>query len=116
MKPLKLYNTMSRSVELFKPTKDGEVRMYACGPTVYDYVHIGNFRTYINEDILRRVLELAGYNVTHVVNVTDVGHLKSDADTGEDKVEKASKESGMTARQIADKYEEAFWEEWAKLN
>lgn len=116
MKPLKLYNTMSRSVELFKPTKDGEVRMYACGPTVYDYVHIGNFRTYINEDILRRVLELAGYNVTHVVNVTDVGHLKSDADTGDDKVEKASKESGMTARQIADKYEEAFWEEWAKLN
>ena len=91
MKPLKLYNTMSRSVELFKPTKDGEVRMYACGPTVYDYVHIGNFRTYINEDILRRVLELAGYKVTHVVNVTDVGHLKSDADTGEDKVENHGK-------------------------
>ena len=116
MKPLKLYNTMSRSVELFKPTKDGEVRFYACGPTVYDYVHIGNFRTYINEDILRRVLELAGYQVTHVVNVTDVGHLTTDADTGDDKVEKASKESGLTALQIADKYEEAFWEEWAKLN
>lgn len=115
MKPLKIYNTMSRSVELFKSTKDGEVRMYACGPTVYDYVHIGNFRTYINEDILRRVLELAGYRVTHVVNVTDVGHLTTDADTGDDKVEKASKESGMSARQIADKYEEAFWEEWAKL-
>lgn len=116
MKPVKIYNTLTRSVELFKPTGEGEVRMYACGPTVYDYVHIGNFRTYINEDILRRVLELAGYNVAHVVNVTDVGHLTTDADSGEDKVEKASKQSGMSARQLADKYEEAFWEEWSKLN
>ena len=84
---LVLYNTMSRKKELFEPIVSGEVGFYACGPTVYWYQHIGNLRTYVFNDILRRVLLYNGYKVKQVMNVTDVGHLTSDADTGEDKME-----------------------------
>src|SRR3989304_6284394 len=87
---LKLFNTLARKKQNFKPFSD-KIRIYTCGPTVYDYAHIGNLRTYIFEDILRRTLEINGYRVKHVMNITDVGHLTSDADTGEDKMEKGEK-------------------------
>ncbi|MBS3053901.1 MAG: cysteine--tRNA ligase, partial [Candidatus Aenigmarchaeota archaeon] len=83
---LSLYNTLTRKKEFFKPLKGNEVRMYTCGPTVYDYAHIGNMRAYLFEDLLRMVIEFSGYKVVHVMNITDVGHLTSDADTGEDKM------------------------------
>ncbi|MDP6294105.1 MAG: cysteine--tRNA ligase, partial [Candidatus Woesearchaeota archaeon] len=89
---LKLHNTLSRKLEEFKPLKKNEVSLYTCGPTVYNYAHIGNLRTYVFEDILRRVLEAFKYKVKHVMNITDVGHLTSDADTGEDKMEKSARE------------------------
>jgi len=92
------------------------VGLYACGLTVYDYAHIGNLRTYIFEDILRRVLEFNGYAVLHVMNITDVGHLVSDADTGEDKMEKGSRRAGISAWQIAEEYTQAFREDMRKLN
>lgn len=113
---LKLFNTMGRKLEEFKPLKPPYVGMYTCGPTVYNYAHIGNLRTYIFEDILRRVLEYNGYKVRHVMNITDVGHLTSDADTGEDKVEKAAKEKKMDAWKLAEFYTKAFFEDIAKLN
>ena len=81
-----LFNTLSRKIEEFKPLEEGFVSFYACGPTVYNYAHIGNLRTYIFEDFLRRTLTKAGYDVNHVMNITDVGHLESDADDGEDKI------------------------------
>ncbi|HDR9030904.1 TPA: cysteine--tRNA ligase, partial [Burkholderia vietnamiensis] len=87
---LTLYDTWSRTVRSFTPIHAGRVGMYCCGPTVYDHAHIGNLRTYVFEDILRRVLIRNGYEVRHVVNITDVGHLTSDADEGEDKMEKGS--------------------------
>ena len=90
--------------------------MYACGPTVYDYAHIGNLRTYIFEDVLRRTLELAGFEVRHVVNITDVGHLTSDADTGEDKMEKGAKRTGKSAWEIAELYTQAFISDLRHLN
>src|SRR3990172_6122045 len=99
---LRLFDTYTRSVRDFEPLKPGEVGMYTCGPTVYDYAHIGNLRTYIFEDILRRTLEINGYRVKHVMNITDVGHLTSDADTGEDKMEKGSQRTGKSAWQFAD--------------
>jgi cysteinyl-tRNA synthetase len=92
------------------------VGLYACGLTVYDYAHIGNLRSYIFEDILRRVLEFNGYQVQHVVNITDVGHLTSDADVGEDKMEKGSRRTGKTAWEIADDYTQAFQEDFRRLN
>ena len=88
---LKFYNTLTRKKESFKPIKKDKVGMYVCGPTCYSYQHIGNLRTYIFADILRRVLNFNGYNIKEVMNVTDVGHLTSDEDTGDDKVEKAEK-------------------------
>ncbi|MDP1068871.1 cysteine--tRNA ligase, partial [Klebsiella pneumoniae] len=88
--PLALYDTWSRTVRPFTPVRAGQVGMYCCGPTVYDHAHIGNLRTYVFEDLLRRVLARNGYAVRHVVNITDVGHLTSDADEGEDKMEKGS--------------------------
>ena len=88
---LNLYNTLTRDKQEFKPLNQDEVRMYSCGPTVYSYAHIGNFRTYIFMDTLRRVLKYNGYKLKHVMNITDVGHLESDADEGEDKMEKAAK-------------------------
>ncbi len=114
--PLKLYNTLTRKKEVFKPIHKDYVGMYSCGPTVYWYQHIGNLRTYIFSDVLKRVLEYNGYKVKHVMNVTDVGHLTSDADTGEDKMEKAAAREGKRAEDIADYYWKIFREDFKKLN
>ena len=105
---LRLFDTYARSLRDFEPLDPANVRMYACGPTVYDYAHIGNLRTYIFEDILRRVLEFNGYKVRHVMNITDVGHLVSDADTGEDKMELGARRAGRSAWEIADYYTQEF--------
>jgi len=113
---LKFYNTLHRKKEEFKPIKKGRVGLYTCGPTVYDFSHIGNLRTYIFEDILRRTLEYNGYEVKHIMNITDVGHLTSDEDTGEDKVEKAAREKKKSAWQIAEFYTEQFKKDLADLN
>ena len=113
---IKLYDTYSRSLRDFAPLKPPEVTLYTCGPTVYDYAHIGNLRTYIFEDVLRRVLEYNGYPVRHVMNITDVGHLTSDADTGEDKMEKGARRTGKTAWEIAEFYTRAFQEDFQRLN
>ena len=94
---LKLYNTLTREKEAFKPFKGKNVGFYSCGPTVYWYQHIGNLRSYIFNDILKRVLIYDSFKVKHVMNVTDVGHLTSDADTGEDKIEKAAKKEHKKA-------------------
>lgn len=114
--PLKLYNTLARKKEVFKPIEDNLVRMYSCGPTVYWYQHIGNLRTYIFSDILKRVLLYNKYNVKQVMNVTDVGHLTSDGDEGEDKMEKAAKKEGRSAKEIAEFYFGVFKEDFKKLN
>ena len=116
MNPLQLFDTYERKVRIFEPLNAGQVGIYACGPTVYNYAHIGNLRTYLFEDILRRVLEFNGYQVQHVMNITDVGHLTSDADTGEDKMELGSKRTGMTAWQMADFYGDAFKADLTLLN
>ena len=113
---LKLYNTLTRKKEEFKPIKKGEVGMYTCGPTVYWYQHIGNLRSYIFADILKRVLLWKGYKVKQVMNVTDVGHLTSDADEGEDKMEKAAAKEKKSAKEIADYYWKIFREDFKKLN
>ena len=105
---LQLYDTWTRSVREFTSLKPGEVGLYTCGPTVYDYQHIGNYRTFMFEDGLKRVLKLNGYRVNHVMNITDVGHLVSDADDGEDKMEKGSRRTGKTAWDIAALYTESF--------
>ena len=101
---------------MFKPVKLGHVRIYSCGPTVYWYQHIGNLRTYIFSDILKRTLQYFGYNIKHVMNVTDVGHLTSDADEGEDKIEKAALKEGKKAQDIANYYLKIFKEDFKKLN
>jgi len=113
---LKLYNTLSRKKEIFKPLRDKQVGLYTCGPTVYWYAHIGNLRTYIFEDILKRVLEYNGYKIKHVMNITDVGHLTSDADTGEDKIEKGAKREKKTVWEIAQFYTKAFKKDIKQLN
>ncbi|OGZ34246.1 MAG: cysteine--tRNA ligase [Candidatus Portnoybacteria bacterium RBG_13_41_18] len=113
---LKLYNTLTRQKEIFEPINDKKVGIYCCGPTVYWYAHIGNFRTYIFADILRRVLEFNDYQVLHIMNYTDVGHLTSDADTGEDKMEKGAAREGKTAWEIADFYIKAFEKDAEALN
>jgi cysteinyl-tRNA synthetase len=113
---LKLYNTLSRKKEEFKPIKDKTVGLYTCGPTVYWFAHVGNLRTYIFEDILKRTLEYDGYIIKHVMNITDVGHLTSDADTGEDKMEKGAKREGKTAWEIAEFYTKAFQKDLEILN
>lgn len=113
---LKLYNTRTRKKEEFNPVNKNYVGMYACGPTVYNYAHIGNLRTYIFEDILRRVLEYNNYKVKHIINITDVGHLTSDSDEGEDKIEKGAKREGKTVWEIAEFYTNAFREDIKKLN
>jgi cysteinyl-tRNA synthetase len=108
-KPLTLYDNFARALRPFVPLQPGSpVGVYTCGPTVYDYQHIGNFRTFLFEDLLKRVLRWNGYRVRHVMNITDVGHLTSDADTGEDKMEKGSRRTGMTAWEIAQLYTDAF--------
>lgn len=114
--PLKLYNTLTRKRENFKPIHKDFVGMYSCGPTVYWYQHIGNLRTYIFSDILKRVLEYNNYEVKHVMNITDVGHLTSDSDTGEDKMEKAAAKEGKNAKDIANYYWKIFKEDFKKLN
>jgi len=114
--PLALYDTWSRTVRPFTPIRAGQVGMYCCGPTVYDDAHIGNLRTYVFEDLLRRALARNGYAVRHVVNITDVGHLTSDADEGEDKMEKGSRRTGESAWAIARRYTEAFVRDWRALN
>lgn len=116
MPELKLYNTLSREKEVFKPIDDQNVRMYCCGPTVYNYAHIGNMRTYLFEDILRRVLCRAGYKLAHVMNITDVGHLQSDADAGDDKMALASKREQKSPWEIAKFYENEFFRQSAQLN
>ncbi len=113
---IRLFDTYSREVRDFEPIDPAKVGLYTCGLTVYDYAHIGNLRTYIFEDILRRVLEYNGYRVEHVQNITDVGHLTSDADTGEDKMEKGSRRTGMSAWEIAALYTEAFKDDLKKLS
>jgi cysteinyl-tRNA synthetase len=113
---LRLYDTYTRTLRDFEPLQDKEVGLYTCGPTVYDYAHIGNLRTYVFEDVLRRVLAFNGYQVKHVMNITDVGHLVSDADSGEDKMEKGSRRTGKTAWEIAEYYTQAFKDDLKRLN
>lgn len=113
---MKLYNSLTKKKESFEPIKKGEVGLYTCGPTVYNFAHIGNLRTYIFEDILKRTLILAGYKVNHIMNITDVGHLVSDADTGEDKMELSAKREGKSAWDIAEQYEKKFFEDFKALN
>jgi cysteinyl-tRNA synthetase len=113
---LTLYDTWSRAVRPFDPIHPGQVGLYCCGPTVYDHAHIGNLRTYVFEDLLRRVLIANGYLVRHVVNITDVGHLVSDADLGEDKMEKGSRRAGESAWAIAERFTASFRADWEALN
>ncbi len=110
------YDTYTRSIRKFEPLHPPEVGLYTCGLTVYDYAHIGNLRTYIFEDLLRRVLEFNGYTVKHVMNITDVGHLTSDADTGEDKMEKGSRRTGKSAWEIAEFYTKEFERDMSLLH
>jgi cysteinyl-tRNA synthetase len=116
MTKLRLFNSLTRSKREFKPLKPGAVGLYTCGPTVYDYAHIGNLRTYIFEDILKRVLIYNGYQVKHVMNITDVGHLTGDRDMGEDKMEKGALREGKTAWDIAAYYTRAFKKDMEHLN
>ncbi|MCI8718011.1 MAG: cysteine--tRNA ligase [Lachnospiraceae bacterium] len=113
---VKFYNTLTGKVETFIPNEEGKVKMYTCGPTVYHFAHIGNLRTYIMEDVLEKTLRYAGYEVKRVMNITDVGHLSSDADTGEDKMLKGAKREHKTVMQIAKFYTDAFFEDCKKLN
>ena len=113
---MRVYNTLTKKIEDFIPYEEGKVRMYTCGPTVYDYAHIGNLRTYIFEDVLEKSLTYLGYDVYRVMNITDVGHLTSDGDTGEDKMAKGALREGKTVRETAQFYTEAFFRDCAKLN
>ena len=113
---LYVYNTLTRQKEEFVPIRPGEVGLYTCGPTVYNFAHIGNLRTYLFEDVLKRVLAYNGYRVTHVMNITDVGHLTGDRDMGEDKMEKGAQREGRTAWDIAEFYTRAFKQDIARLN
>jgi len=113
---IKLYNTLNRKIETFQPLKGKKVGLYACGPTVYDYAHIGNLRSYIIWDVLRRLLRYNGYKVKHVMNITDVGHLTGDSDEGEDKMEKGALREHKTAWEIANFYTRAFMEDLKNLN
>lgn len=113
---MKLYNTLGRKVEEFIPFDKEQVTMYTCGPTVYHYAHIGNLRTYIFEDILEKTLKYIGYNVKRAMNITDVGHMTSDADTGEDKMVKGAIREHKTVWEIADFYTDAFKKDASKLN
>ena len=113
---MKIYNTLNRKIEEFIPKNENEVKMYTCGPTVYHYAHIGNLRTYIMEDILEKSLNYLGYKVKRVMNITDVGHLTSDSDSGEDKMLKGAKREKKTVLEIADMYTKAFMEDAESLN
>lgn len=111
-----LQNTLTREKEIFKPIKDKKVGMYNCGPTVYGAPHIGNLRSYVFADMLRKMFEYNGFEVTQVINITDVGHLVSDEDDGDDKVEKAAKRAGKTAEEITSFYTEVFFSDLKSLN
>ena len=113
---MRLYNSLTREKDLFIPREEGKVSMYTCGPTVYHFAHIGNLRSYIMEDILEKYLRYVGYDVTRVMNITDVGHLTSDADTGEDKMLKGAKREKKTVMEIAKFYTDAFFADCKKLN
>jgi cysteinyl-tRNA synthetase len=113
---LRLYNTLTRSKEVFQPIHPPKVGLYTCGPTVYNYAHIGNLRTYLFEDILKRVLIDNGFKVKHVMNITDVGHLTGDRDMGEDKLEKGARQEGKSAWEIAEFYTDAFKTDLKRLN
>jgi len=112
----RLYNTVTRSKDELAPIDPPNVGLYTCGPTVYNYAHVGNLRTYVFEDVLRRSLDRAGFEVRQVMNITDVGHLVSDADTGEDKMELGARREGRTAWEIAGFYADAFKTDCARLN
>lgn len=113
---LQLYNTLTKRVETFVPNVDGKVAMYTCGPTVYHFAHIGNLRSYIQEDVLEKTLRYLGYDVKRVMNITDVGHLTDDADSGEDKMLKGAQREHKTVMEIAKFYTDAFFSDCAKLN
>lgn len=114
--PLRLFNSLTRQLEPFAPVHPGEARVYSCGPTVYNYPHIGNMRAYVFADTLGRTLTYKGYKLTHVINITDVGHLTDDADAGEDKLEKAAAKRAQSIWDIARHYTEAYWADIKALN
>ena len=116
MADLKLFNSLTRSLETFEPIHPGEARVYSCGPTVYNYQHVGNMRAYVFADTLGRALSFKGYKLIHVINITDVGHLTSDADAGDDKMEKAAQAQGKSAWDIARHYQNVFEADLARLN
>src|ERR687891_650706 len=108
---MRLFNTLTRKVEDVRPVDGETVKMYSCGPTVYRYIHIGNMRSFMLGDLIRRVLRFDGYDVTWIMNITDVGHMTDDvSDTGRDKMELAEADEGLTAAQVAEKYTAAFLE------
>ena len=112
---LKLHNTLTGTIDTFTPLSDGKVTLYSCGPTVYDYPHVGNWASFVYWDILVRTLIASGYQVERVMNLTDVGHLVSDADEGEDKLEKGARREGKTAWEVAEYYAEDFLNGMEKL-
>ena len=114
--PLKLFNSLTRQLEEFQPVHPGEARVYTCGPTVYNYPHIGNMRAYVFADVLGRTLSWKGYDLTHIINITDVGHLTDDGDAGEDKMEKMAAEKAQSIWDIAKHYTEAYWADVKALN
>ncbi|MDR3192236.1 MAG: cysteine--tRNA ligase, partial [Treponema sp.] len=113
---LSLYNTLGRTLQVFEPLNPGRVGFYGCGPTVYNYAHIGNLRAYVTHDILTRTLRRVGYQVTHVMNITDVGHLSGDNDEGDDKMVKSAQERGKSVLEIADFYTRAFFNDTERMN
>ncbi len=114
--PLKLFNSLTRQLETFQPVHQGEARVYSCGPTVYNYPHIGNMRAYVFADVLGRTLSFKGYKLTHVINITDVGHLTDDADAGEDKMERMAAQRAQSIWDIARHYTQAYWADVKALN
>ncbi|MBA3864690.1 MAG: cysteine--tRNA ligase, partial [Erythrobacter sp.] len=116
MTDLKLFNSLTRKLEPFTPVHAGEARVYTCGPTVYNYPHIGNMRAYVFADVLGRTLSWKGYALTHVINITDVGHLTDDADAGEDKMEKMAAQQAQSIWDIAEHYKQAYWADVKALN
>ncbi len=114
--PVRLFNSLTRQLEHFQPVHPGEARVYSCGPTVYNYPHIGNMRAYVFADVLGRTLSFNGYKLTHVINITDVGHLTDDADAGEDKMEKMAKAQAQSIWDIAEHYKQAYWADVRALN
>ena len=113
---MKIYNTLTRQLDTFVPNEEKKVKLYTCGPTVYHFAHIGNLRSYIHEDILEKYLRYSGYDVDRAMNITDVGHLTSDGDEGDDKMVNSAKREQKTVLDIARFYTDAFFEDCEKLN